>query len=137
VVEQEGDGVREDLAQQPACQVPEVLGPHPLYAVASCELRKDGVDPVAKPAEEGALFRGRVSLLGAIRGQKLHTNARQFLPGLWRMVVAVSDDQAGSSLDNLREHGKLVGIGRGYRDAGDHTRPAKPLRAPESRRRSA
>ena len=113
VVEQEGHGVREDLAQHSACQMPEVARPHLLYGVALRELRKNGVDPVAKPAEEGALFRGRVSLLGAIRGQKLHTNARQFLPGLWRMVVAVSDDQAGSSLDNLREHAKLVGVGRG------------------------
>jgi hypothetical protein len=40
------------------------------------------------------------------------------------VVVAVSDDQPRSSLDDLRENGKLVGIGQGYREAGDHPRPA-------------
>ena len=118
--------MREDFAQQSACQMPELTRPHLLHAVALCKLAKNGVYPVAKPTEEGTLFRGRVSLLGGIRGQKLHSNARQLLPGLWRMVVAISDDQAGSSLGDLWEHGKLVGIGRGYRDAADHPRPANP-----------
>ena len=49
VVEQEGHGVREDFTQQPACQVPQIACPHPLYTVASGELRKDRVYPVAKP----------------------------------------------------------------------------------------
>ena len=38
MVEQESDGVTQDLPKQPAIQVPEVLGPHPLYGVASGEL---------------------------------------------------------------------------------------------------
>jgi hypothetical protein len=42
------------------------------------------------------------------------------------MVVAVSDDQPRNSLDNLRKHRKLVGVGRGYRDAADHPRPTNP-----------
>jgi hypothetical protein len=90
MVEQEGYGVREDFAQHSACQMPEGTRPHLLHAVALGELRKNGVYPVAKPTEEGTLFRGRVSLLGGIRGQKLHTNVRQLLPGFWRMVVAIS-----------------------------------------------
>jgi hypothetical protein len=132
MVEQEGHGVREDLAQQSACQMPQITRPHLLYAIALGELRKNGVYPVAKPTEQGALFWGRVSLLGGIRGQKLHTNARQFLAGLWRMVVAVCDDQPRSSLDNLWEHAKLVDVGRGYRDAADHPRPADPYVHPEA-----
>lgn len=133
MVEQEGHGVREDFAQQPARQMPEVARPHLLYGVALCELAENGVYPVAKPTEEGALFRGRVPLLGGMRGQEFHTDARQLLlPGLWRMVVAVSNDQAGSSLGEFREHGKLVGIGRGYRDAGDHPRPADPYVRPKA-----
>ena len=36
MVEQEGHGVREDLARQPACQMPEVARPHLLYAIALC-----------------------------------------------------------------------------------------------------
>jgi hypothetical protein len=47
VVEQEGNGVAEDLAQQPAGQVPKIFGPHSLEGVSCAELRKDGVNPVA------------------------------------------------------------------------------------------
>ncbi len=48
------------------------------------------------------------------------------------MVVAVSDDQARSSLGEFWEHGKLVGIGWCYRDAGDHSRPANPYVHPKA-----
>jgi hypothetical protein len=120
VVEQEGYGMREDPAQQSACQVPHVARPYPLYGVKLGKLRKGGVYAVAKPTEEGALFGSGVSLLEGIRGQKLHTYARQLLPGLWRMVVAVSDDQPRSSLGEFGEHAKLVGVGRGHREASDH-----------------
>jgi hypothetical protein len=60
VVEQEGDGVREDLPKQPASQVPEVLSPYPLDRVASRKLAEDGVDTVAKAAQIGALLWGGV-----------------------------------------------------------------------------
>jgi hypothetical protein len=63
VVEQESYGVREDFAQQSACQMPEVARPHLLYGIALCELRKNGVYAVTKPTEKGALFRGRVSFV--------------------------------------------------------------------------
>jgi hypothetical protein len=127
VVEQEGYGVREYFAQQPARQMPEVLGPHLLYAIALRELRKNGVYAVAKPTEEGALFGMRVSPLGGGRGQKLHTDARQLLPGLRRVVVAVCDDQPGGKLGKFRKHGELMGVGRGHRDAADHPGPAETL----------
>jgi hypothetical protein len=48
------------------------------------------------------------------------------------MVVAISDEKARSSLGDLWEHGKLVGIGRGYRDAADHPRPANPHMHPKA-----
>jgi hypothetical protein len=53
MVEQEGYGVRENLAHQPAGEVPHVACPHPLYGVTLGELREDGVYPVAKTAEQG------------------------------------------------------------------------------------
>ena len=43
VVEQESNGVREDLAQQPARQVPHVARLHLLYAIALRELAENGV----------------------------------------------------------------------------------------------
>src|SRR5215207_4615857 len=103
MVEQKGQGVREDFAQQSACQMPEVTRPHLLHAVALCELAKNGVYPVAKPTEEGASFRGRLSLLGGVGSQKLHAHACQLLPGLWRMVVAISDDHPRGELDEFRD----------------------------------
>ena len=94
MVEQEGHGVREDFAHQPACQMPQVARPHLLYAIALCELAENGIYPVAKPTEKSALFRRRVSLLGGIRGQKLNAHTRQLLLGLGRVVVAISDEKA-------------------------------------------
>ena len=83
VVELERYGVREDFAQQSAGKVPQITRPHPLYAITLGELTEDGVYPVAKPTEEGTLFRGRVSLLGRIWGQKLYAHAGQLFSGLW------------------------------------------------------
>jgi hypothetical protein len=133
VVEQEGDGVREDLAQQPACQVPEVLGPHPLYAVASCELRKDGVDPVAKPAEEGTPSGRGIALLAAVRREELDAPApRQLFPRLRRVVVTVPDGDPASELQEFGHDRKLMGVGRSHREAGDNTGPADPNVHPEA-----
>jgi hypothetical protein len=115
--------MREDFPQQPACQMPQVTCPHPLYTVASGELGKDGVYPVTKPAEDGTPFGMRVSLLGGVWCQKLYAHTRQIFFGLWRMVVSISDEQTGSSLDDLRHDGKLVGVSRGHREVGDQTRP--------------
>ena len=112
MVEQEGYGVREDFAQQPAYQMPQITRPHPLYRVASGELRKDGVYPVTQPAEEGAPFEIRVSLLGGVRGQKLYAPLRQLFFSLGRVVVTVSDEKARGGLGEFGEHGEFVGVGR-------------------------
>jgi hypothetical protein len=132
VAEQEGHVVREDLAQQPACQVPQVARPHLLYTVASHELREDDVYPVAEPAEEDALHGALVELLGGVRGHELDAHARQLLLGLRRMVVAIPDDQAGGSLGEFGDDRELVDVGRGHRKTGDETRPADPRVYPET-----
>src|SRR5829696_3321286 len=132
MVEQEGHGVREDFAHQPACQMPEVARPHLLYAIALCELAENGIYPVAKPTEESALFRRRVSLLGGIRGQKLNTHTRQLLLGLGRVVVAISDEKARGGLDKLGDYRELVGVGQSHRQTGDDARPTDPGVHPEA-----
>ena len=132
MVEQESYGVREDLAKQPAGEVPEVPGPHPLHAVAPYELRKDGVYPVTQPAEEGTPFGIRVFLLGGVRGQKPNAHTRQLLLGLRGVVITVSDEKAKGGLGELRDDREFVDVGRGHRDAGDHPRPANPHVHPEA-----
>jgi hypothetical protein len=111
VVEHESHGVREDFAQQPACQVPHVARPHPLYGVALRELRKDGVYTVAKTAQQSTPLGSRISLFGGVWSEQLDPHARQVLLGLGRVVVAVPDEKAGGSLDDLRHHRELVGVG--------------------------
>lgn len=132
VVEQEGYGVRKNFAQHSTGKVPQVARPHPLYAVALGELTENGVYPIANSAEEGASFGIGVSFLRGVRSQKLHTHARQLIPGLRRVVVAVSDDQPRAKLGDLWEHGEFVDVGRGHRQAGDETRPANPNVHPET-----
>src|SRR5215213_9066366 len=87
--------------------MPRVARPHPLYAVALCELAEDGVYPVVKPTEEGARFGIRVSLLGGVWSEQLDPHARQLLPGLGRVVVAIPDNQPRGKLGEFGEHGKL------------------------------
>ena len=132
MVEQESHGVREDFAKQSACQMPEVLGPHPLYGVALCELAKDCVYPVTKPTEQGALLGSRVSLLGRVGSHKFHTDARQHLPNLRRVVVAVCDDQPRAKFGDLWEHGKLMSVGWSHRKASYDSRPRDPDVHPEA-----
>jgi len=90
MVEQEGNSVREDFAQQPAGKMPQIARPHSLYAVALCELREDGVYPVAKTAEQSAPFGSRISLLRGVGGQKLYARCRQLFSRFGRMVVVRS-----------------------------------------------
>ena len=126
VVEQERYGVREDFPQQSTSKVPEVACPHPLYRITLGELRKNGVYAVAKPTEEGAPFGMWISFLGGVRSQKFHAHARQLLPPLRRMVVAIPDEQARGALGEFGEHGKLMSIGRSYGQASDDARPGYP-----------
>src|SRR5215204_2195369 len=71
--------------------MPEVSRPHPLDGVTSRELTENGVDAVAKTAQEGAFLRSRISFLRGVRSQKVYAHPRQFLLRLGRMVVAIPD----------------------------------------------
>jgi hypothetical protein len=106
--------------------------PNLLYAVALCELLKNGVDAVANTAEQSTSFGSRISLLGRMWDQKLHTHTRQLFSGLWRMEVAISYDDPGGKLYKLRHHRELVSVGGGHRDAGDQPRPAEANVHPEA-----
>src|SRR5919107_6222654 len=133
MVEQKSDGVAQDLSKQPAGQMPEVLGPHPLYAIAPGELAEDGVDSVAKPAQAGAPFGGRIELLAPVRREELNPRApRQLFFRFGRPVIAVPDGDPAGKLHELRYDRKLVGVSRGQREAGDDARPADPHVHPEA-----
>jgi hypothetical protein len=127
MVEQEGYGVAQNLTEQTACQVPHVACPYPPYGVAPRELRKDGVDSVAKATQEGALFGIGVTLLGPVGSRQLDTPPGQFLPNWRRPVVAVPDRHAPGMLEQLGHYyRKLVSVRRSHPDASDHPRPANP-----------
>jgi len=134
VVEQKGNGVAEDLPQKPAGQVPKIFGPHSLEGVSSGELRRDGVNRVAQAAQQRAPSRGRIALFDAVGCQQRDAHAPlQLFPHLKRPVIAIPDDgQAASGLKQFWEHGKLVGVGRSHRQAGDHPRPAHSHMLPEA-----
>jgi hypothetical protein len=132
VVEQEGYGVAEDFAQQPAGQVPEIPGPHLLDGVATRELAEDGVDPIAQAAQERAPLGGGIALLAPVRCEELDAHStRQLFLCLGRVVVAVPDGEPVGELDEPWYDGELVGVGRGHRKAGDDAGPADPEVHPE------
>ena len=127
MVEQEGHSVCEDLAQQPAGQVPKVFGPHSLDGVSSGELRKDGVYPVAKSAQIRAPLRRRIVLFGAVGSEQRDAHAPgQLFPPL----------QASSNCDPRRRSREWTQAVRGARKArgrlqelprcGYDARPAHP-----------
>src|SRR5687768_5377846 len=132
MVEQESYSVREDFSQQPACKVPEVLGPHPLYGVASRKLTENGVDAVAKTAQQSASSGMGVRAFVLIGCEELDAYCGQLLLDLWRMVVAIPNEHTRGSFGDLRQHGKLVGVGWGYRKTTDDTRPANSHVHPEA-----
>ncbi len=132
MVEQDRNGVRENLSQQPTCQVPQISRPHPLHGVISGELRKGGVYSVTKLAEEGTPFGIRFALLGGVCSQKLYAHPRQYLPALGRVAVAVPDDDPGGTLGEFGHYRELVGVGRRYGQASDDARPAGPRTHPEA-----
>src|SRR5215212_670745 len=107
--------MREDFAQQSACQMPEVARPHLLYGITLCKLRKNCVYPVAKATQQSAAFGSWISFLRGVGSQKLYAHALlgQLFSHFGRMVVAVSNDQAGGSLHDLRQHRKLVSLQAG------------------------
>ena len=132
MVEQEGHGVAQDLPKQPAGQVPEILGPHPLYRVASGELKKDGVDTVSEAAEKGTAFGSWVSPLGRVGREQFDTLVRQLFFCLERVVVAVPDDDPVGAIGQFGKHAKLVDVGRGDRQTADDARPANSHVHPEA-----
>jgi hypothetical protein len=123
----------QDLTKQPAAgQVPEILGPHPLYRVASGELRKDGIDTVSEAAEEGTALGSGSSHLGRVGREQFDAHVRQLFFCLGRVVVAIPDDDPVGVLGQLGEHAKLVGVGRGERQTADEARPANSHVHPEA-----
>jgi hypothetical protein len=133
VVEQEGNSVAKDLPQQPARQVPEVLGPHSLYAIALRELREDSVDSVTNAAQIGASLRVRVVLLAPVGREELDTHTPRHLSfGFGRPVVAVSNGETAGRFEEFGEYRQFVGIGRGNRDAADEPRPANAHMHPKA-----
>src|SRR5215210_733830 len=126
MVEQEGHGVREDFAKQPARQMPEVFCPHPLYGVTSGQLRKDGIYPVAKTAQQSTPFGVGISFLGGVGSQELNRHARQLFLGFGRVVVAVPDDDPGGELDEFGEQVEFMSVGWSYAQASDYAWPGYP-----------
>ena len=104
MVEHKGHGVREDFPEQPACQMPEVTRPHPLYGVTLGELAENGVYAVAKTAQQGTPSGSRISLFGGVGGQKFNAHLRQLLSGLRRVVVTLSYNDPGGKLGEFWEH---------------------------------
>ena len=126
MVEQESNGVREDFAQQPAGEVPQVSRPHPLDGVTSYKLAKHGVYPVAETAQQSTPPGSRITLFAGVWGQKLYAHVRQLFCCLGRVVVTVSYDDPGGGFDKFGDYRELVGVGWSHRDTGDHPRPADP-----------
>src|SRR5215207_9789818 len=133
MVEHKSNGVTQDLPKQPASQVPDVLGPRPLYGVASRQLAEDGVDPVAKATREGAPFGGRIELLVPVRCDELDAyTLRQLFLRFGRPVIAVPDSDPAGGVEEFRYDRKLVSVRWGQGEACDEPRPADPHMRPET-----
>ena len=98
MVEQESDGMAQHLPKQSTRQMPEVTRPHPLNGVALCKLREDGVDAVAKMAEESAPLGMGIGALVLVGCDELDAYCGQLFLYLGRVVVAVPDDNPRSEL---------------------------------------
>jgi hypothetical protein len=112
--------------------MPQIACPHPLYGVASHELRRDGINPVSKATQEDTRLGTPIALFRGVRSQKLYAHARQLLPGLGRVVVAIPDEQTGGALGEFGENREFVGVGRSHRQTGNDPWPADPRVHPES-----
>ena len=79
-------------------------------------------------------MRGRIALFGAVgRDEQRDAHApRQLFFGLRRAVIAIPDGEAASGFKEFGHHGKLVGVCRSDREAGDDARPAHPHMHPEA-----
>lgn len=126
MVEQESYGVRENFAQQPADEVPQITRPHSLYGVALHQLAEDGIYPVTKTAQDSAPLGVRIALLGLVRGRQFDALPGQLLSNRRRPVVAVPDHHTPGMLDQLGQYRKVVDVGWSYRKTSDEPRPADP-----------
>jgi hypothetical protein len=129
VVEHKGYGMREreNFAQQPTRQMPAVMSPHALDAVATSELRENGVDAVAKTAQIGALSRMRVISFVSVWCHEFDALPIQILYCLRRAVVAVSDHDAGGALEEFGDDREFMYVGWCHREeVGYDPEPADP-----------
>ncbi len=98
LIEEQGHGVAEHLAEQPAVQMPGVLDSDPLHLVTVHQLTKGRIDAVFDPAEESAALRPGVVGGTAERRLQLDRVLLQLFLEEGRPVVAVPHQQAGSFL---------------------------------------
>jgi hypothetical protein len=89
LIEQDGEGVAENLAQQSASEMPGVPSLDALGVVALSELAEDGVDAIAQMAQDQVPARVRVAGLVARRGNELDALGGQLSANPRRVVVAV------------------------------------------------
>ena len=112
----------EDLEEQPGGQVPEVPGAHLLHIVASRVPAEDGVDSMAKVAQERAPLGGGIALLAPLRRKELDGHAlRQLFLSLERPVPAVPDGEPAGEPET--SPGKT---GSSWASAGGTERRATP-----------
>ena len=98
------------LPEQPARQVPEVTRPQSLDRVALGELAKDSVYTVAQFAQEGTSTRVGIFGLAGVGSHKFEISLSQFPRSLGRMVVAIPNDDAAGTLNEIREHPQFMDL---------------------------
>src|SRR5262249_2151311 len=105
-------GVTQDLAEYPAAQVPQVLGPRPLDVETPGQLAVDRLDQPVQPAPHARPLRLRVAGLVRVRRQQADATAGQFLRQRRRPIVAVAEADAAAGQPQLPEHFGLRRVGR-------------------------
>src|SRR5919199_3305614 len=124
-IEQQRQGVREHLAQQPTPEVPRVACPNALGAEALGELAEDGVDAIADMTEHQVPARVRISALVARWSEELDPVLGKLGRDARRVVVAITYQQSERALGQNGNHRGFPHVGWGERDAADDTRPAQ------------
>ncbi len=126
LIKEQGHGVAEHLAEQPAVQVPGVFDPDPLHLVSVHQLTEGRIDAVSDPAEESTALRPGV-VSGTAEGRlQLDRVLLQLFPEQGRPVVAVPHQQAGSFLGQFWDQRRFMDIGWGDLKPGDDPWPAPP-----------
>src|SRR5215213_4752666 len=82
--------------------------------------RRRYIYAVAKPAQQSAFLRSRISPLGGVRSQKLYAHsAQEFFTHLRRVVFTIPDHNATFAFYDFGHHRELVGVGRSHREVRD------------------